>query len=277
MINILTDSTADLSRDILEKYQISTIPMYIHLNGRNYKDGSEIQAQAMFDTVQRTGQYPTTSAPSPGDFMKFFNREEPTIYLGVSSKLSTTFRNAQLALEELDNRTIDLIDTLSISTGYGQVVLKAAEWRDEGMKFEELSQRLRDFITKTRGIFILDTLDYLYHGGRCSSIEHFVASMLKIHPFLKIRQDGTLGVLQKVRGERFRAVKALFSYFEEQLSISKISRIFITHLDCQDEVDFLIERIQELGKPIEILTAQVGCVLATHSGPKPLGIAYAVE
>jgi DegV family protein with EDD domain len=209
--------------------------------------------------------------------MKFFNREEPTIYLGVSSKLSTTFRNAQLALEELDNRTIDLIDTLSISTGYGQVVLKAAEWRDEGMKFEELSQRLRDFITKTRGIFILDTLDYLYHGGRCSSIEHFVASMLKIHPFLKIRQDGTLGVLQKVRGERFRAVKALFSYFEEQLSISKISRIFITHLNCQDEADFLIERIQELGKPIEILTAQVGCVLATHSGPKPLGIAYAVE
>jgi DegV family protein with EDD domain len=277
MINILTDSTADLSKDILEKYQISTIAMYIHLNGRNYKDGSEIQAQAMFDTVQRTGQYPTTSAPSPGDFMKFFNREEPTIYLGVSSKLSTTFRNAQLALEELDNRTIDLIDTLSISTGYGQVVLKAAEWRDEGMKFEELSQRLRDFITKTRGIFILDTLDYLYHGGRCSSIEHFVASMLKIHPFLKIRQDGTLGVLQKVRGERFRAVKALFSYFEEQLSISKISRIFITHLNCQDEADFLIERIQELGKPIEILTAQVGCVLATHSGPKPLGIAYAVE
>ncbi len=276
-IHILTDSTADLSKKQCEKLNIGVIPMYVQVNGRMYRDGEDIDAQSLFDQVKETGKYPTTSAPSPGDFLNFFNRKGKSIYIGVSSKLSTTFRNAQLAISELGSRTVKLIDSLSISTGYGQVVLKAAEWRNAGMDFDELNDNIKEFVRKTRGIFILDTLDYLYHGGRCSAIDHFVSSLLNIRPFLNIRSDGTLGVLQKVRGSRMKALEALYTYLQKEVATSNISHLIITHLDCDDEVSYLGNKIKMLGHQIEVSTAKVGCVLATHSGPKPLGIAYSIE
>ena len=277
MINILTDSTADLSREQCERLKIDTIPMYIQVNGRVYEDGEEINAQELFDTVKKTGKYPTTSAPSPNDFIKFFTRKGKSIYLGVSSMLSTTMRNARLALQEIRDQQVEIIDSLSISSGYGQVVLKAAEWRNEGMGFEELTQRIKKMVNKTRGVFILDHLDYLFHGGRCSAIQHFVSSLLNIRPFLKMCPDGTLGILRKVSGTRKKAVRTLMEYFKAQLSSHSIKHITLAHLDCDDEANFLRSEINNLGMNIEIASANVGCVLATHSGPNPLGIAYYVE
>ncbi len=274
MINILTDSTADIPRALIENFHIEAIPMYIQLNGKVYKDGEEIDAKMLFDIVSETGIYPTTSAPSPRDFFEFFNREEPSIYIGVSSKLSMAFRNALLAQRELGNERLELIDSLSFSTGYGQVVLQAAEWRDSGMDFHTLSDKIRSMIEKTRGIFILDTLDYIYHGGRCSSIEHFVSSLLRIHPFLNVLPDGTLGILQKVPGSRIRAVKTLLDYLINQLKTIKVNRVFITHLDCEEEAVYLHDQISSLFPSIELFTVEIGCALASHSGPKPLGIAY---
>ncbi len=277
MINILTDSTADIPKEVCKAYHIDVIPMYIQLNGTMYKDGEEIEPAVLFDTVSTTGQYPTTSAPSPGDFINFFNRDSESIYIGVSSKLSTTFRNAQLAVSELPGQLIDLIDSRSISSGYGQVVLQAAKWRNEGMSFKDLGIRIRQMVEKTRGVFILDSLDYIYHGGRCSAIEHFFSSVLKIRPFLSILPNGTLGILQKVRGSREKAVHALLSFINDQLTKFNIPEIILTHLDCDDEAAYLIDQINAMGQPVRINYAKVGCVLATHSGPKPIGIAYYVE
>lgn len=277
MINILTDSTSDISKDLCAVYNIDVIPMYIQLDGKVYKDGEEIVPEMLFDTVNKTGQFPTTSAPPPSDFIKFFERNGPSIYIGVSSKLSTTFRNAKLAVNELGENKIDLIDSLSISSGYGQVVLQAAKWRNDGVGFKELGRRIRDRIKKSHGIFILDTLDYIYHGGRCSAVEHFFSAMIKIRPFLQILPDGTLGVLKKVRGSRKRAINTLLSYFKDQLSLYDIPEIYLTHLDCDEEASSLLTQINSLGKPIQIEIGKVGCVLATHSGPKPIGIAYQIQ
>ena len=274
MINILTDSTADLSETLRKKFHIEAIPMYFHLNGSVYKDGEDIDPQMLFDIVEKTGIYPTTSAPSPGDFVKFPDRKEPTINIGLSSKLSATYRNAQLALSQLDSENIDLIDSLSISTGYGQTVLQAAKWRDEGMPFTALKTKIRQLVAKSGGVFILDTLEYLCRGGRCSAVDHFVASLLKIHPFLEMRRDGTLGVLRKVRGSRQRALTTLLGYFFGKINKTTIEKIFITHLDCDEEEQFLKNEIQAAAPGIEVASARVGCVLATHSGPKPIGIAY---
>lgn len=277
MINILTDSTADIPKELRLEHQIETIPMYIQIDGHVFRDEEDIDAQMLFDQVNQTGIYPTTSAPSPSDFIKFFDRKEPSIYIGVSSNLSTTFRNAQLAKRELNNSNVELIDSLSFSTGYGQVVLKAAEWRNAGMDFYTLIERIKDFIKKTRGIFILDTLDFLYQGGRCSSIEHFFSSLLKIRPFLHVRPDGTLGVLQKVRGTRMRSVKALVEYFFVHKDEIANDRIFITHLDCEEEAQFISDNLIPEFPGMEIIRARIGCALATHSGPYPIGIAYHVN
>ncbi len=277
MINILTDSTADIPKEFLKAYQIDTIPMYVQVDGKIYKDREDIDAEMLFEKVEKTGQFPTTSAPSPDDFRKFFDRESPSIYIGVSSKLSSTFQNAQNAANELKRAPVDLIDSLSFSTGYGQVVLQAAAWRNEGLGFQELGLRIRDLIGRTRGIFILDTLNYLYHGGRCSAVEHFVTSILNIHPFLNIRQNGTLGVLQKVRGSRIKAIEALWNYFRSQIDQVELKRIFLMHIDCDDEIEYLIKKIRSLEKQVEIELGEVGCALASHSGRKPLGIAYFVK
>jgi DegV family protein with EDD domain len=277
MINILTDSTADIPKELCESYQIETIPVYIQLDGKVYKDGEDIHPDMLFDAVRTTGHYPTTSAPSPKDFAEFFNRETPSIYIGLSGNMSTTFRNAQLAKSELKNNTVDLIDSLSFSIGYGQVVIQAAQWRNEGMDFNELGIRIRERIKQTRGIFILDTLDYVYHGGRCSTIEHLFSSVLKIKPFLQILPDGTLGILQKVRGSRKKAVNALLDYFLKQFSTETIPEIFLAHYDCEEEVQFLVEKIKSTGKPIQIYITKIGCALTIHSGPYPIGIAYHVE
>jgi DegV family protein with EDD domain len=277
MIRILTDSTADIPKDLCEKYQIETIPMYIQLNGKVYKDGEDIHPEMLFKAVEATGQYPTTSAPPPGDFMQYFNHDGKSIYISISSKLSTTYRNAQLAIKETNNSSVDIIDSLSISMGYGQVVLEAAKWRNEGMSFEELGVRIRERINKTRGFLILDTLDYIYHGGRCSAIEHFFSSILKINPFLEMKSNGTLGVLKKVRGSRKKAINALLEHFLEQASIYTIPKAYITHLDCDLEAQYLKNEISATHPNIELREAEVGCVLATHSGPKPIGIAYYIK
>jgi DegV family protein with EDD domain len=277
MINILTDSTADIPKEWCETFQIETIPVYIQLDGKVYKDGEDIHPDMLFDVVRTTGNYPTTSAPSPSDFVEFFTRETPSIYIGLSSQMSTTFRNAQLAQRELMNNTVDLIDSLSFSMGYGQVVIQAAKWRNEGMGFNELGIRIRQRIKQTRGIFILDTLDYVYHGGRCSTIEHLFSSVLKIKPFLQILPNGTLGVLQKVHGSRKKAVNALLAYFLKQYSSKDIPEIFLAHYDCEEEVQLLVDKIKSTGTPIQIHTTKIGCALTIHSGPYPIGIAYHVE
>lgn len=277
MIKILTDSTADIPKALQERYQIEIIPMYVQLDGKVYRDGEDLDAEMMFRKVKDTGQYPTTSAPPPSDYAKFFDRDMASIYIGVSSALSSAFQNAQLAVKSLGKKSIDLIDSLSFSTGYGQVVIKAAEWRGQGLSFEELGKQIRDLVRRSRGIFVLDNLDYLFHGGRCSAIQHFVGSLLKIHPFLNVLPDGNLGILQKVRGSRQKAVNALLNYFKNELKKYRIKRIFITQLGCEEDAQYLAEEIEGLDFPIEIMRAEIGCALASHSGPKPLGIAYTIE
>jgi len=277
MINILTDSIADIPKELLDKYNIETIPMYVQLNGKMYQDGENIDPNQLFSWVQNSGKYPTTSAPPPADFMKFLDRKEPTIFIGVSGQLSTTMGNAQIAVNQLGNKRIDLIDSKSISIVYGQIVLQAAQWRNEGMGFEDLSKGVRDLVDASRGIFILDSLEYLYHGGRCSAINHFASSLLSIRPFLNLLPDGTLGILGKVRGSRNRAINKLFSYFKDQKDKFEFSHISIGHLNCGEEVKDLETRIHDLGIQKDILISEIGCVLASHSGPRALGITYTIR
>lgn len=276
MINILTDSIADIPKDLRNKYNIETIPMYVQVDGRVYRDWETIKANQLFESVKETGVYPTTSAPPPADFIKFFKRDDPSIYISVSGKLSTTMDNARIAAKESGKNFIDLIDSLTISIGIGRIVLQAAKWRDEGMGFVELGKRIREMTKVSRGIFILNTLEYLYHGGRCSAINHFASSLLKIRPFLHLRRDGTLGILKKVRGSREKAVNELVNYLKEQFCKYQVDDIVIGQLGSEEEAIALRNEIHRLGYEKEILVAEIGCVLASHSGPMPLGIAYSV-
>lgn len=276
MINIITDSIADIPKELLVKYGIETLPMYVHLNGKMYQDGENINSKALFNWVEVSGKYPTTSAPPPADFIRYFDRKEPVIFIGVSSKLSATIANAQIAARELENSRIDVIDSKSISIVYGQIVLQAAKWRNEGMSYEDLGAKIRKLIDRSRGVFILNTLEYLYHGGRCSAINHAAASLLKIRPFLQVLPDGSLGIMKKVHGSREKAVSELISYFKEVYNRYDLTHVSIGHLDGDGEVLDLERKIRSLGYQKDILITEIGCILASHSGPKPLGIAFSI-
>ena len=276
MINIITDSTADIPNELLAKHRIEVIPMYIQLNGRVYHDGDTIYPDEMFEWVKTTGEYPTTSAPPPSDFLRYFDRKVPSIYIGVSGKLSTTIANAQNAIKELENPKVDIIDSKSISIAYGKIVLQAAKWRDADMSYEELGKQIRNLIDRSKGVFILNTLEYLYHGGRCSAINHFASSLLRIRPFLQLLSDGSLGIMKKVHGSWEKAVQILFGYFKEEYNKYELDHISIGYLDGEEEANALKNDIQKLGYQKEILVSRIGCVLASHSGPKPLGIAYSI-
>ena len=120
-------------------------------------------------------------------------------------------------------------------------------------------------------------MEYLYRGGRCSAVEHFVISLLKIRPLLNVENDGTLRVLQKISGTRYCAVNGLLKYIQNQLNSFQITQMFVMHLDCEEEAAYLKNEIKAIGHPVEVQTAKIGCALVMHSGPKPLGIAYLVN
>jgi DegV family protein with EDD domain len=169
MTEILTDSCSDLSPELSEKFRVHTLPLLVYINQRSYHDGLDITLAELYQSVQKTGELPKTSAPSVADFIEFFNRyPDELLFIGIGSRLSATLQSAKLAAEQIKDRPIRLIDSANLSTGIGLLVLRAAELRDQGMNSAEIEKEIRALIPKVRNSFVVDTLDYLYKGGRAA-------------------------------------------------------------------------------------------------------------
>lgn len=277
MIQIITESAADLSLSQLQQFNIHSIPMYINLNGNSYKDVDGINPENIFAEVELNGHYPTTSAPSIEDYINAFSKSGEKIFIGVSSKLSSAFGNAQVAAKELADPDLHVIDSKSFSTGMGQLVIKAAEMRDSGLTASEIYKNIGQHILKAHGIFILDTLDYIFHSGRVSMIGRMIGSLLRIHPILKINPDGSLGIFRKMRGSRKKTLDAIINELYRQKECIDTERLIITHLNCDEEAAYLKKNVEGMFNSINVEINNVGCLLAVHSGPKPIGIAYMVN
>jgi len=274
MINILTDSCSDLSPDLIEQFGLNLIRLPVFINNRNYFDGQDITPSLLFELVAKTGQLPKTSAPSIAEFTKFFDRPGESLFLGISSPLSATYSNALLACENLEDASVRVIDSLNLSTGIGLLVLKAAELRDQGCSLDEIERLIRQSVPKVHTSFVLDTLEYVYKGGRCSSIEMIVGSLLKIRPVLEIQQDGTLGIREKNRGSRKKALDSLLLAFTNHIDTLDPHRVFVTHTTSDDDALYLAAELKKLA-PIEHLhITSAGATIASHCGPGCIGILY---
>jgi fatty acid kinase fatty acid binding subunit len=194
MIRIIADSTSDLGSDLIQRHHIEIVPLTVILKEKQYKDGQDIQTQQLFEYVKQYGELPKTSAVSVAEFVQAFQGSDEIIYIGISSQLSASFHNAELAVREMGAKNIHLVDSLNLSTGIGLLVLKAAELRDAGKSADEITDALRSAIATVRTSFVVDTLEYLYLGGRCSAITNLAGSVLQIRPVIEVRPDGTLGV-----------------------------------------------------------------------------------
>ncbi len=277
MITIVTDSTADLSPELIERFGIVVVPLQVNHSGKSYLDGITIHTPELFQIVEESGVLPTTSAPSVGAFAEVFSQSGDIIYIGISTELSSTVHDATIAAEETAPGRVQVIDSLNLSTGIGLLALKAAELRDAGLTAAQITDDVRRAVARVRTSFVIETMDYLYKGGRCSSLQHLVGSLFKIRPVIEVKPDGKMGVKDKLRGTRRKALDALLEDLEKQRQQIEMHRIFVTHTGCDADAAYLVQAIH-LGYPFdEVCVTTAGSVVASHCGPDTIGILYFIK
>jgi DegV family protein with EDD domain len=273
MLTITTDSCADLSENIISTYGIKVIPLHVSVNGKDYHD-NELPISDLFSSVHGTGELPKTAAPSTHEFIKYFDTADPLLYIGLSSQLSATMQNALFAADQLKKDDLYIIDSLNLSTGIGLLVLKAFDLHKAGFPTEEIIDQIKALRSKVKTAFVIDTMEYLHKGGRCSGLQAVVGSLLQIRPIIHVQTDGTLGVLDKVRGSREKALDALIGKFKNHLPNIDMTRVFVTHTGCIDDANYLVESLHQLAPIEDIFVTQAGATIASHCGPNTIGILY---
>ena len=280
MVNICTDSCNDLTSELIEENNIKVIPLVVTLGEQEYYDNVNIHPEDIFNFVNKNNILPKTAARSIEDYKEFFNslpKENEIIYIGISSELSSSINNAMLASKEVDEGRIFIVDSRSLSTGIGLLVLYAARLAKEGKNGKEIYVMLLKQTQFNQASFIVDRLDYLYKGGRCSGIARFGANLLKLKPCLEL-VNGEIINTSKYMGN-FK--KIVYKYIDDMLAKYpnvKKENCFITHT-CKDEA-FIIEVVEYVrNKNIfeKVYSSRAGSTISCHCGENTLGILYLLE
>lgn len=276
-VKIFTDSTADLSKELVSKYQIGVVPLYVLIKEKSYLDGVEITTEELYQEVEKHQTLPKTAAPSMGDFYEAFkpwiNDGYDIIYIGLSSKLSGTTQSALVAASEFDEGRVRVIDSLNLSTGIGLLVLRAAEMAEEGRSSVEIYEAIGKLVPKVRVSFIIDTLKYLHMGGRCTSVQFLASSVLKIRPQIIVK-DGGMIVGSKYRGKRQTCLNQFYAEVVGDGSQIDMNRVFVTHSLCKnEELLNYSDKLEKLGVQ-QVNITQAGTVISSHCGPGTVGILY---
>lgn len=275
-VKIFTDSTSDLTAQIINDADISIVPLYVNFEDKTYMDGVNISTSELYERVEEYGKLPKTSAASPDDFYRafkpFIDKGDDIVFIGISSKLSSQIQNAHIAASEFPEGRVHIIDSLNLSSGIGLLVLKAADYAKQGFSAVEIAEKIKEIVPKIKTAFVIDTLEYLYKGGRCSGMENLVGSMLKLRPIVSVA-DGKMVPTQKVMGRRERALNAMLNTVLKQKDSIDSDRVMVTHSMSKD-ADYLKEELQKNIEVKEIIETQAGCVISSHCGPNTIGILY---
>jgi len=276
---ITADSTCDLSQELLERFQIKTIPLTIQLGEDSFLDGQGFTPELMYKRYRQDGTLPKTAACSIQQFIDFFSQFTQAgyevVHLDISSELSCSFANARLAAQELEG--VYPVDSQMLSTGVGLLAIEGAECRDKGMSAGEIARHLDALKEKVDTSFVLDTLEFMWKGGRCSAVASLGANLLKLKPALEMK-EGKLGVYKKYRG----AITAAYrQYIKERLAGKSIrpGHVFITESGEIEEATIaeLEALVRELIPVKEIHHTTAGCTVSSHCGPKTLGVLFINE
>jgi DegV family protein with EDD domain len=277
MIKIFADSTCDLSKELLEKYNISIVPLYVNFESETFKDGVDISADKLFNLVEEKNALPKTSTPPPTDyyeaFKPFVESGIQVLYISISSFLSAAATSANLAASEFKEGMVKIHDSKNLSTGIGLQVLKACEYVNMGLTMDEILIKLSDISKNVKTSFVIDTLEYLYKGGRCSAVESLIGGILKIKPIVKV-VNGKMIVGQKSRGKLTKAYEFMLQEAYNDKDHIESNRIMVTHAQGLEGAIFLKNQLQKLMPDKEVLITDAGCVISSHCGKKTVGILY---
>lgn len=275
-IKITCDSTCDLTHELYEKNNIHVVPLTITLGDEMRLDSVNINADELFEFVSKNGQLPKTSAISIGEYLDVFGKYTAegftVIHINLSAQLSSSHQNACLAAEELEN--VHVIDSKNLSTGSGHLVLLAAAMVESGMEAEEIVRILNEKKEKLDVSFVLQTLEFLHKGGRCSSIAAFGANALKLHPEIKV-SNGGMQVGKKYRGDMEKSILAYIHGRLDNRDDIDTDRIFITHSGVPEDIlNKVAATVSELHPFKEVLITRAGCTISSHCGPACLGVLF---
>lgn len=275
-IKITCDSTCDLTPALYEQYQISVTPLGISLGNDFYKDGVDIDALKIFDFVKQSGSLPKTSAVSIGEYEEFFKSFTTegfsVIHINISSKFSSCHQNAAIAAKEYPG--VYVIDSQNLSSGSGHLAIAAAELAEKGLSAEEIVSEIEEMKGRLDVSFVLQTLDYLKKGGRCSGVVALGANLLQLRPEIEV-VDGGMKVGKKYKG---KAEKSIHDYVEGRLKDRtdlQYNRIFVTHSHVPKEiVEKTIAEVKALQPFAEVIETHAGCTVSSHCGPACLGVLF---
>jgi len=276
-IIISTDSTCDLPKELIEKYDIKVLPLNIVSETETKKDGIEIKAKDVFEYQKATGKLLKTAAANMAEWEEFFDsfpENDGVINFTISGEMSSTFMNSKLAADEREN--VYTIDSQNLSTGIGLLILTACDLREQGLSAKEIYEKIEATKPLVRSSFVLDTLEFLHKGGRCSAVAALSANLLKLKPCIEV-ENGKMDAAKKYRGKLDLVIE---SYIKDKLAnYENINndKVFITHT-MDDEnlyiVDEMVKYVKENYDFKNVYTSTAGCTVSVHCGPNTLGILY---
>ncbi len=275
-IKITSDSTCDLSKELVDKYNIGIIPLTVVKGEQAYSDGVDIAPADVFAHVASGGNLCSTAALGVGDyqdyFAKFANEYDGIVHINISAEFSSSYQNATLAAEEFEN--VCTVDSRNLSTGQGLVVLKACELAKTCQSLDELQSQLNAFTSKVESSFLLDQLAYMVKGGRCSSAAALGANLLNLKPCIEVK-DGKMCVVKKYRGNY---AKCLSNYIKDRLSGRDdldMDTLFVTKTPLSDDcLQAVSTAISECTPFNNTYWVDAGCTVSCHCGPGTLGVLF---
>ena len=279
MVKIISDSTSDLTKELIDKLDISVIPLHILLGNDEYRDGIDITPDKIYEWADENKTTPKTSAVSIDDTIEMFKcvleEDRDIVAFAISEDMSTTANVFRLAARELEAEDrIHVIDSENLSTGIGHLVVEAAVMAGKGMSAADIEKNILELRPRVRASFVVDTLTYLHRGGRCSGLAAMAGGVLKLHPRIEVN-NGKMNPGKKYRGRMKNVVLDYVKDMEEDLKKAKKDRVFITHSGCDKEiVDEVKNYLKQLDVFDEIYETRAGGVISSHCGPGTLGVLF---
>ncbi len=281
-IFLSADSTCDISGELLERYKAELMPLHIVLEDKSYDDGVNIKPDDIYENFAKTGKLPKTAAINTQEYIDKFKplieKGYDIIHINLGSAISSSYQNCVTAAKEFDGHVYP-IDSCNLSSGSGHLVIETAKRIAKGMSAFDIVEEIKKLIPKCHSSFIIDKLDYLRAGGRCSTLAMLGANLLKLKPCIEVsNKDGSMTVGKKYRG---KLENVLVQYVHEQLEKYdniRNDKIFITHAGIGNEyVEIVKSELEKLHYFTEIFIERASCTISSHCGPGTLGILFMTE
>lgn len=278
-VKIITDSTADLPKELIKKYNIGVAPLMVNFHDGTFRDGIDLTPKEFYSKLKESKHMPTTSQVNPPVFVDMYKQEleqgNSVVSIHLSSKGSGTYQSAVNAKKSLESDNIEVVDSLGYSMGMGLMAIEGAKMSQEGASLHEIRDRVLYMKERMQYVFGVDTLEYLKRGGRLSPVKATIATVMNVKPILHV-PDGEIDMLDKVRGRKkvltrlLEAVDNIGGNIEDQT-------LAIVHSECPEEAHIIKEMLENKYNPKDVIISEIGCVIGTHVGPGTVSVFFMRE